>query len=50
MIARLVAKGSILLLVLVIAGCTSTGGMRTPTEHIAPDPKAAEINMRLGLN
>jgi type IV pilus assembly protein PilF len=50
MMTRLIAKTGILLLVVVLAGCTSTGGTRTPTEHIAPDPKAAEINMQLGLN
>jgi len=47
---RLTAKSGVLLLVIVLAGCTSVGGTRTPTEHVASDPKAAEINMRLGLN
>jgi type IV pilus assembly protein PilF len=35
--------------VVSLTACTLGGGTR-PTEHIAPDPKAAEINMRLGLN
>ncbi|PHS69753.1 MAG: type IV pilus biogenesis/stability protein PilW [Methylophaga sp.] len=37
------------LMVATLAGCSPAGGTR-PVEHVAPDPKAAEINMRLGLN
>lgn len=39
----------IALMTVMLVGCNSAGGTR-PTEHIAPDPKAAEINIRLGLN
>lgn len=35
--------------VVTLTACTPGGGTR-PTEHVAPDPKAAEINMRLGLS
>ncbi len=37
------------LMVLVLTACQQAGSTR-PTEHVAPDPKAAEINMRLGFN
>jgi len=50
MMKRLSFKWVALLLVTVSAGCTSTSGTRTPTEYVAPDVKAAEINMQLGLN
>jgi type IV pilus assembly protein PilF len=50
MMTRLSLKCVTLLLVTVLAGCTSTGETRTPTEHVVPDAKAAEINMQLGLN
>lgn len=33
----------------IMLGCQGGGGTR-PTQHIAPDPQAAEINMRLGLS
>ncbi|KGM05956.1 Type IV pilus biogenesis protein PilF [Methylophaga thiooxydans] len=33
---------------LALTACNTTGGTRP--EYVAPDPKAAEINMRLGLN
>ncbi|NQZ53825.1 MAG: type IV pilus biogenesis/stability protein PilW [Piscirickettsiaceae bacterium] len=39
----------IVLMLSLLAGCQQLGNTR-PIEHIAPDPKAAEINMRLGLN
>jgi len=32
-----------------LIGCNSTGGTR-PVQHVALDSKAAELNMRLGLN
>ena len=36
---------------LILVGCNSTGGTRpTTTEQTSPNPKAAELNMRLGLN
>lgn len=35
-------------LLCVLAGCQSSGGSR-PVEHVAPDPKAADINVKLGL-
>lgn len=41
-------KAVILLALSALTACNSTGGTRP--EYIAPDPKAAEINMRLGLN
>lgn len=34
---------------MLLTACASGGGTK-PTTHVAPDPKAAEINMRLGLN
>lgn len=37
-----------LLLLVTLTACNSTGGTRP--EYVAPDPKAAEINMRLGIN
>lgn len=37
------------LISLWLVACTSAGGSR-PTKHIAPDPKAAEINVQLGLS
>jgi len=45
-----IKKISIAIIWLALAACTSTGGGTKPVEHVAPDPKAAEINMRLGLN
>ncbi|OUR71099.1 type IV pilus biogenesis/stability protein PilW [Methylophaga sp. 41_12_T18] len=39
----------IALVLLMVSACTTPGGSR-PIEQVAPDPKAAEINMRLGLN
>lgn len=39
----------LVLSITLLAGCQQTGGTR-PQQHVAPDPKAAEINMRLGLN
>jgi type IV pilus assembly protein PilF len=41
-------KGGLVLLLSLLTACNSTGGTRP--EYVAPDPKAAEINMRLGLN
>jgi type IV pilus assembly protein PilF len=43
-----VRKWGVLLLLTALTACNSTGGTRP--EYVAPDPKAAEINMRLGLN
>lgn len=40
-------KCLILVGVVLLTACTGTG---TRPEYVAPDPKAAEINMRLGLN
>jgi len=37
-----------MLLLLVLTACNTIGSSRP--EYVAPDPKAAEINMRLGLN
>jgi len=43
-------KSYVLAMALVsLTACTLGGGTK-PTEHVAADPKAAEINMRLGLN
>lgn len=41
-------KWTLMLLLLALTACNTTGGTRP--EYVAPDPKAAEINMRLGLN
>lgn len=41
-------KWSIVMLFVLLTACNSIGGTRS--EYVAPDPKAAEINMRLGLN
>jgi type IV pilus assembly protein PilF len=41
-------KYLVLLALLATTACNTTGGTRP--EYVAPDPKAAEINMRLGLN
>ncbi len=38
----------VLCLLCVLAGCQTTGGSK-PVERVAPDPKAAEINVKLGL-
>ncbi len=38
-----------LLFMLTLSACQTTGTGQ-PKEYLAPDPKAAEINMRLGLN
>lgn len=35
---------------LTLTACTSLGSNSKPVEHVAPDPKAAELNMRLGLS
>jgi type IV pilus assembly protein PilF len=43
-----VRNWAVLLLLTTLTACNSTGGTRP--EYVAPDPKAAEINMRLGLN
>ena len=40
----------LILIWLTLTACTATGGGTKPVQHVAPDPKAAEINMRLGLN
>lgn len=37
------------LVVVLLTACLPNGGTK-PTQHVAADPKAAEINMRLGLN
>jgi len=44
-----IIQSLIMLLVVVVAGCTSNG-TRAPTEYVVQDAKAAEINMQLGLN
>lgn len=41
-------KWTLLLALLALTACSTIGGSRP--EYVAPDPKAAEINMRLGLN
>jgi type IV pilus assembly protein PilF len=38
----------IVIMVMLLPACQS--GMTRPTEYVAPDPKAAEINVNLGLN
>ncbi len=38
----------LILLTVIMTGCAANGSR--PTTYAAPDPKAAEINMRLGLN
>ncbi|MED5509128.1 MAG: type IV pilus biogenesis/stability protein PilW [Pseudomonadota bacterium] len=45
--SRGLQKWSIALLLSFLTACNTTG---TRPEYVAPDPKAAEINMRLGLN
>ena len=40
----------LILIWLTLTACTAAGGGTKPVQHVAPDPKAAEINMRLGLN
>lgn len=50
MMNHLSLKCVALLLVTVLAGCTSTGGSRTASQNVSADTKAAEINMQLGLN
>jgi type IV pilus assembly protein PilF len=44
-----ILKAIVILAFCVLIGCNSAGGTK-PTQHVAKDPKAAEINMRLGLN
>jgi len=41
-------KYAVILALLATSACNTTGGTRS--EYVAPDHKAAEINMRLGLN
>jgi type IV pilus assembly protein PilF len=41
--------GMFLIVCALLAGCTPAGGTR-PVQHVAADPKAAELNMRLGIN
>lgn len=43
-----VRKWGAILLLASLTACNTTGGTRP--EYVAPDPKAAEINMRLGIN
>jgi len=45
---RINFKTFLILAMLLMAGCQANG--TRPTTYAAPDPKAAEINMRLGLN
>jgi len=47
---QLSLKWVTLLLVALLAGCTSSGGARSLNQNVSPDAKAAEINMQLGLN
>jgi type IV pilus assembly protein PilF len=39
----------IFIVITVLSACTTQGGSK-PKQYVAPDPKAAEINMRLGIN
>lgn len=41
-------RGFVLCLLCVFSGCQTTGEFK-PVEQVAPDPKAAEINVKLGL-
>jgi len=41
--------GIILLMFTVLVGCGANGGTR-PVQNVASDPKAADLNMRLGIN
>jgi type IV pilus assembly protein PilF len=43
-------KSFVLAIVVVLLAACMPGGGTKPTQHVAADPKAAEINMRLGLN
>lgn len=48
---RLSTKCAGLLVIALLVGCTSTGGgTYGPSQNVTSDTKAAEINMRLGLN
>lgn len=46
---RQVWMGMLFATYVLLIGCNSTGGTR-PVEHVALDPKAADLNMRLGIN
>ena len=39
----------IVLIFTLLVGCAGTGSTK-PTEHVAPDAKAADLNMRLGIS
>ncbi|MDH5358428.1 MAG: type IV pilus biogenesis/stability protein PilW [Gammaproteobacteria bacterium] len=45
---RIISTWIVVTAVSLLIGCQTTGNTRP--DHVAPDPKAAEINMRLGLN
>lgn len=48
---RLIIRYGSLLIIALLVGCTSTGGVRNSAQNATSDSqKAAEINMRLGLN
>lgn len=49
MIGIMFKRTIVVVVSLWLMGCTLAGGTR-PTTHAAPDPKAAEINVSLGLN
>lgn len=49
MMYKIAKQIAVVVVSLWLVACTTAGGTR-PTTHVAPDPKAAEINMRLGLN
>jgi type IV pilus assembly protein PilF len=40
---------TLLMCMALMSACTQNGSIR-PTQHVAPDPDAAEINVQLGLN
>lgn len=46
--SNIVRKWSLILVLAALSACNTAGGTRP--EYVAPDPKAAEINMRLGIN
>ncbi|KKN51868.1 hypothetical protein LCGC14_0618460 [marine sediment metagenome] len=50
MMMRLTIKSIVLSLLVVLAGCASSGVARTPNDNTSADAKAAAINMELGLN
>ncbi|PCJ31925.1 MAG: type IV pilus biogenesis/stability protein PilW [Gammaproteobacteria bacterium] len=47
---HLISRALVITAMITLLGCNSTGGGTRPVSNVALDSKAAEINMRLGLN